>query len=55
MPNNIPKKDQSQIEKFREAARELETVDSEEAFDRALRKVMKTQLKNDVGKKDQHG
>lgn len=30
-----------QIDKFREAARELETDQSEEAFDRALRKVTK--------------
>ncbi|HEV7277056.1 MAG TPA: DNA-binding protein [Devosiaceae bacterium] len=32
-------KDKSQIEKFKEAARELETDDREEAFDRALKKV----------------
>ncbi|WP_246501768.1 DNA-binding protein [Mesorhizobium caraganae] len=30
-----------QIEKFREAARELETDESEAAFDRALKKVVK--------------
>lgn len=29
----------SQIEKFREVARELETDDSEEAFDRALKRI----------------
>lgn len=32
-------KPQSQIDKFREAARELETDDSEEAFDAKLKKV----------------
>lgn len=35
------KKAESQIDKFREAARELETDQSEEAFDRTLRKVTK--------------
>lgn len=29
----------AQVEKFREAARELETDDSEESFDRALKQV----------------
>lgn len=32
----------SQVDKFREAARELETDQSEEAFDRALKKVAKS-------------
>lgn len=32
----------SQIDKFREAARELETDDSEEHFDRVLKKVAKS-------------
>jgi len=36
-----PKPDKSQIDKFREAARELETDDSEEAFDAKLKKVAK--------------
>lgn len=31
----------SQIDKFKEAARELETDDSEEAFDAKLKKVAK--------------
>jgi len=33
--------DKSQVERFREVARELETDDREEAFDRVLRKVTK--------------
>jgi len=37
---NAPPK--SQAEKFKEAARELETDDSEEAFDRALKRVAKS-------------
>ncbi|MER8416231.1 DNA-binding protein [Mesorhizobium sp. M1329] len=35
------KKAESQVDKFREAARELETDQSEEAFDRVLKKVAK--------------
>ncbi|MER8536666.1 hypothetical protein NKH61_27635 [Mesorhizobium sp. M1005] len=31
-----------QVEKFKEAARELETDQSEEAFDRVLKKVAKS-------------
>ena len=34
-------KEKPQIDKFREAARELQTDDSEEAFDRVLKKVVK--------------
>ena len=34
-------KEKSQVEKFRGAARELETDQSEEAFDRVLKKVVK--------------
>jgi hypothetical protein len=34
--------DKKQADKFREAARELETDDSEENFDRALKKVAGT-------------
>lgn len=37
----MDKKPIRQIDKFKEAARELETDQSEEAFDRALRKVTK--------------
>ena len=33
--------EKSQVEKFREAARELETDDSEEAFDAKLKKIAK--------------
>lgn len=33
--------DKPQIEKFKEAAREHQTDDSEEAFDRALKKIAK--------------
>ncbi|MER9128361.1 hypothetical protein [Mesorhizobium sp. M0408] len=35
-------KKQSQLQKFKEAARELETDQSEEAFDRVLKKVVKS-------------
>lgn len=35
------KGEQSQIDKFREAARELETDDSEERFDAILAKIVK--------------
>ena len=37
---NTPK--QSQLDKFKEAARELETNEDEAAFDRALKKVAKS-------------
>lgn len=44
-----------QIEKFREAARELETDQSEERFDRILKKIAKaappTDFKPDAGPK----
>ena len=33
---------ETQIEKLKQAARDLETDDSEESFDRALRKVAQT-------------
>lgn len=39
--NALKPKGQQQIDKFRETARELETDQSEEAFDRVLRKVTK--------------
>jgi hypothetical protein len=39
MTTGITKK--SQADKFREAARELETDDSEEAFDAKLKKIAK--------------
>ncbi|WIW55418.1 hypothetical protein LRP31_09410 [Mesorhizobium mediterraneum] len=37
----MPDKEAAQIEKFKQAARELETDQSEEAFDRVLKKVVK--------------
>lgn len=39
--NGNYKMDKSQADKFREAARELETDQSEEAFDRIVKKVAK--------------
>ncbi|MER9630408.1 hypothetical protein [Mesorhizobium sp. M0296] len=36
------RKEKSQVEKFKEAARELKTDESEEAFDRVLKKVVKS-------------
>jgi len=44
------KKEKSQVEKFREAARELETDDSEEAFDEKLKKIAKGSLPKDDDK-----
>ncbi|WP_292117294.1 hypothetical protein [Mesorhizobium sp.] len=38
----MPDKPNKQLEKFKEAARELETDDSEERFDRILKKVAKS-------------
>lgn len=46
MPTNVPK-NQSQVDRFREAARELETDDREEAFDRALKRVVSVPPKAD--------
>lgn len=44
--------EKSQAEKFKKAARELETDDSEEAFDRALKKVAKAPApKREAGEK----
>ena len=37
----------SQVDKFREAAREVETDDSEEAFDAIVRKIAKQHAKED--------
>jgi hypothetical protein len=36
----FPADDKAQYERFRQAARELETDDSEEGFERAFRKVV---------------
>lgn len=44
-------KKQSQVERFKEAARELETDDSEEAFDRTLKRVAKAPKPKDGNKK----
>jgi hypothetical protein len=41
----LPKDNRNQAEKFREAARQLGCDESEEAFDRALRKVVKREPK----------
>lgn len=38
----MDKKEKPQIEKFRELAREIETVDSEEPLNAAIRKVAKS-------------
>jgi len=40
-----------QIDKFREAARELETDDSEEAFDRVLKRIVKSPTQTESQKK----
>lgn len=40
--DSAEKRDKSQVEKFREAARELETDDSEEAFARMVKKIAKS-------------
>jgi hypothetical protein len=49
----MPDAAKSQIDKFREAAREHETDDSEEAFDRALKKIAKSPPpKHDKPKKE---
>lgn len=45
--------DSSQVEKFREAARELETDESEENFDRALKRVAKATPPKDEKKPKQ--
>lgn len=43
--------EKSQVDKFKQAARELETDQSEEAFDRALKKIAKAPPpKNDAKK-----
>jgi hypothetical protein len=49
---NCDDREKSQIDKFREAARELETDDSEEAFDATLKKIAKAPPpKDDNGKR----
>ncbi len=40
----------SQLDKFKEAARQLETDDNEERFEKKLKKLMKK--KNETGKDD---
>lgn len=44
-------KPQSQVEKFRETARELEADDSEENFDQLLKKIAKAPAKPAEGEK----
>lgn len=52
-PNRQKEQDKSQVDKFREAARELETDDSEEAFDAKLKKIAKAPPpKDDEAKPD---
>lgn len=41
------RKAESQVDKFREAARELETDDREEAFDAKLKKIASAQPQKD--------
>lgn len=38
-PDKAVKPEKSQLDKFKEAAKQVETDDSEERFDRALKKV----------------
>lgn len=45
MPEKNSKKPIAQIDKFREAARELETDERPEAFDKVLRKVAQPKRK----------
>jgi hypothetical protein len=47
--------DKPQIDKFREAARELETDDREEAFDAALKRVAKAPPPKDGANKPDAG
>ncbi len=44
MRTGTPTPEKAQIDKFKEAARELETDDREEAFDEKLKKVAKAPL-----------
>ncbi|MFD1981908.1 hypothetical protein ACFSOZ_04280 [Mesorhizobium newzealandense] len=51
---NVPdssKKAESQVEKFRELARKIGTIDSEEPLNAALRKVVKTTTPQQENKK----
>jgi hypothetical protein len=41
MPLSEKSQNKSQLERFKEAAKQVETNDSEEAFDRTLKKVAK--------------
>lgn len=45
-------KDKSQIERFKEAARELGTDDDEERFNERLRKMAKQKPKDDKAEED---
>ncbi|MEF2551013.1 hypothetical protein VQ042_06485 [Aurantimonas sp. A2-1-M11] len=47
--------DKNQIDKFREAARELETDDDEARFDATLKRIAKPPPKDAPDKKDKPG
>jgi len=47
MGRNINEKDERQVDKFREAARELETDDDEARFDEKLRRIAKPSQKKE--------
>lgn len=51
MKRMMNSQDKSQREKFEEAARKLETDQSEEAFDRTLKKIAKAPPKEDKPKR----
>jgi hypothetical protein len=46
-PERQKEREKSQADKFREAARELETDESEESFDRVLKRVAKAPAPKD--------
>lgn len=50
MPQN--QKTNSQLDKFKEAARELETDDDEARFDEKLRRIVKSSSKKENGERD---
>lgn len=43
--------DKAQVERFREAAREVETDDREEAFDQTLKRIAKVPPSKDANRK----
>lgn len=46
----LPQCKKSQLDKFKEAARQLETDDDEERFEKRLKKLVKQKPKNDKEK-----